>query len=223
MMIECIMRYIAVIITVLTLAAVAHADVYVYTDRNGTVLLTDKPYLENEGYARGRAWFSSPLLEYQSIIKHVSGAYRVDPTLVTAIISTESNFDELAISKTGAMGLMQLMPGTATQLGVEDPFDPKDNIEGGVKYLRYLIERFDGKIEHAVAAFNCGPSAVEKYGGIPPYGETRRYVKKVFDRYHGKKSMKLNPSYRRSVQKIVRNDGSILYTNTSPEAYLKRQ
>ena len=141
MMIKCNMKYVAVIITVLTLAAVAHADVYVYTDRAGTVLLTDKPYLENEGYAKGRTWSSSPLLEYQSIIKHISSIYRVDPTLVTAIISTESNFDELAISRTGAMGLMQLMPDTATHLGVEDPFDPKDNIEGGVKYLRYLPPR----------------------------------------------------------------------------------
>lgn len=223
MMIECNMRYIAVIIAVLAFATIARADMFVYTDGDGSVLLTDKSYLEHEGFTMGRTWKSSPIIEYQSIIKQVSGMYSVDPTLVTAIISTESNFDELAISSTGAMGLMQLMPDTATQLGVNNPFDPKENIEGGVKYLRYLIERFDGKIEHAVAAFNCGPTAVEKHGGIPPFGETRRYVKKVFDRYHGKKSMKLEPSRRRTVHKIVRSDGSILYTNTSPEAYLKRQ
>ncbi len=199
------------------------AEMYVYTDENGTLMLTDKPYLENDGFVRGRSWVSSPMHEYQSTIKRISARYRVDPTLVTAVISTESNFNELAISRSGAMGLMQLMPDTATHLGVRDPFDPKENIEGGVKYLRYLIERFKGNLEHAIAAYNSGPSTVDKFGGIPPYGETRRYVKKVFDRYHGKKSMYIPPYQSRTVRKIVRADGSIIYTNTSPEALVRTQ
>ena len=199
------------------------AEMYVYTDASGSLLITDKPYLENNGYIRGRTWTSSPLHEYQATIKRISAHYRVDPTLVTAVISTESNFNELAISRTGAMGLMQLMPDTATHLGVDDPFDPKENIEGGVKYLRYLIERFDGNLELAIAAYNSGPGTVEKFGAIPPFGETRRYVKKVFDRYHGKKSMYIPPSQNRTVRKIVRADGRIIYTNTSPEAFSKKQ
>ncbi len=232
-MIKFYMRHTAVLLTVLLvlfqlfgaglLTTAIAAEMYVYTDESGALLLTDKPYLENERLVRGRSWVSSPLHEYQDTIKRISARYSVDPTLVTAVISTESNFNELAISRSGAMGLMQLMPDTATHLGVQDPFDPKDNIEGGVKYLRYLIERFKGNLEHAIAAYNSGPSTVDKFGGVPPYGETRRYVKKVFDRYHGKKSMYISPSQNRTVRKIVRADGSIIYTNTSPEAYLRTQ
>ena len=232
-MIKFYMRYTAVLLTVLLVLfqffgaggvlTSSAAEMYIYTDENGTLLLTDKPYLENDGFIRGRSWVSSPMHEYQSTIKRISARYRVDPTLVTAVISTESNFNELAISRSGAMGLMQLMPDTATHLGVQDPFDPKDNIEGGVKYLRYLIERFKGDLELAVAAYNCGPSTVDRFGGVPPYGETRRYVKKVFDRYHGKKSMYISPSQSRTVRKIVRADGSIMYTNASPEAYIRTQ
>ena len=199
------------------------AEMYIYTDASGSLLITDKPYLENDGFVKGRSWESSPLHQYQATIKKVSAHYRVDPTLVTAVISTESNFNELAISRSGAMGLMQLMPDTATHLGVENPLDPTENIEGGVKYLRYLIERFDGDLELAIAAYNCGPTAVAKYGAIPPFGETRRYVKKVFDRYHGRKSMYIPPSQTRTVRKIVRANGSIIYTNTSPEAYLNKR
>ncbi len=232
-MIKFYMRYIAVLVAALLVifqlfgaggvSTSIAAEMYVYTDENGTLLLTDKPYLENESLARGRSWVSSPLHEFQSTIKRISARYRVDPTLVTAVISTESNFNELAISRSGAMGLMQLMPDTATHLGVQDPFDPKDNIEGGVKYLRYLIERFKGNLELAIAAYNCGPSTIDKFGGVPPYGETRRYIKKVFDRYHGKKSMYISPSQSRTVRKIVRSDGSIIYTNSSSEAYIRTQ
>jgi soluble lytic murein transglycosylase-like protein len=194
---------------------------YVYTDASGALFITDQPYLANDGFVKGRSWKSSPMHEYQDMIKSISARYRVNPKLVTAVIATESNFDELAISRTGAMGLMQLMPDTATHLGVRNPFDPKENIEGGVKYLRYLIERFNGDLELAVAAYNCGPTTVSKYGKIPPYGETRRYVKKVFDLYNGKKSMYISPSQSRTVRKIVRADGSTIYTNISPEAFLK--
>jgi len=218
------MRYLLVLIAVFMAAPPSWAEMYVYRDRSGMLLMTDKPYLDDsDEITKERQWSLSPIHEYQNLIKTISARYQVDPTLVTAIVSAESNFNEIAISRTGAMGLMQLMPDTATQLGVTDPFEPRDNIEGGVKYIRYLLERFDGNIEFAVAAYNCGPGAVEKHGGVPPYGETRRYVKKVFDRYHGKKEMYIEPAQRRTVRKIERPDGSIIYTNISSEALNKRK
>jgi len=106
----------------------------------------------------------------------------VDPDLVEAIIAVESAFNPLAVSAKGAMGLMQLMPTTASRYGVTDPFDPKDNIAGGVRYLRDLLHRFD-KLIHVLAAYNAGETAVEMYRGIPPYRETQQYVKKVLSRY----------------------------------------
>ena len=106
----------------------------------------------------------------------------VDPTLVEAIIAVESAFNPMAVSVKGAMGLMQLMPQTASRYGVADPFDPKQNVSGGVRYLRDLLMRFENLL-HAVAAYNAGERAVLRYQGLPPYPETQDYVRKVLDRY----------------------------------------
>ncbi len=107
----------------------------------------------------------------------------VDPALVKAIIANESGFDANATSPTGAQGLMQLEPGTAAQLGVADAYDPAQNIAGGTRYIGGLLERFHGDLRLAVAAYNAGPGAVEKYGGVPPYAETRNYVENVLGSY----------------------------------------
>ncbi|TAM62530.1 lytic transglycosylase domain-containing protein [bacterium] len=109
--------------------------------------------------------------------------WNVDPALVNAVIANESGFDPQATSKVGAMGLMQLMPATAAGLGVSDPYDPQQNVAGGVRYLRGLLDRFNGDVSLAVAAYNAGPGAVEKYGGVPPYKETQQYVAAVLDSY----------------------------------------
>ncbi len=112
-----------------------------------------------------------------------SRANNLSPALVKAIIRAESNGERLAVSPKGAQGIMQLMPFTARRLNVSDPFDPIENIEGGVRYIKELLGTFGGNLHHALAAYNAGPAAVKKYGGIPPYPETRSYVKRVMDYY----------------------------------------
>lgn len=118
-----------------------------------------------------------------SMIDEASAKYGVDSKLVQALVQQESGFNPNAKSKVGALGLMQLMPSTAKGLGVTNPMDPKQNIEGGVKYLRSMLDRFHGNTILALAAYNAGPNAVSKYDGVPPYKETQNYVKSILKNY----------------------------------------
>lgn len=120
---------------------------------------------------------------YEDLARRGAIAAGVDPALVAAVAKTESGFDPRATSATGAGGLMQLMPATAKSLGVADPYDPVQNVRGGAVYLHRLLERFHASVPLAVAAYNAGPGAVEHYGGIPPFDETREYVRRVMAAY----------------------------------------
>jgi hypothetical protein len=126
---------------------------------------------------------SHPASPYDTIIANVARDYRVPLSLVHSIIKAESGYDPWAISPKGAMGLMQLMPETAIQYKVQNVFDPEQNIVGGVKYLVDLIKLYEGDTKHVLAAYNAGQEAIKKYGGVPPYPETKNYIKKVMAAY----------------------------------------
>ena len=123
---------------------------------------------------------------FEKMIETVSSRYQVDPALVKAVVQSESNFDASAVSAAGAQGLMQLMPETAQDLGVEDALDPMQNLEGGVRYLKQMLNQYDGNVSLALAAYNAGPGAVAQYEGIPPYEETQTYVNRVLEQYRSK-------------------------------------
>lgn len=126
-----------------------------------------------------------PDSELEPVIARHADSQQLDPKLVRALIQVESGYNPSAVSRKGAVGLMQLMPTTASLLAVSDPYDPDENVRGGTAYLRRMIDRFQGRLELAVAAYNAGPGAVERHGGIPPYRETRDYVRRVLALYRG--------------------------------------
>lgn len=139
-----------------------------------------KPYLFT---SLPRYLFLSDSSYYDPYIRAVSKRHGIDFHLVKALIKAESKFDHLAVSPKGAMGLMQVMPATADHMGISNPFNPEENIEGGVRYLKWLLQTFDNDLKLALAAYNAGPNTVKRYGGVPPYSETRAYLKKVLKFY----------------------------------------
>jgi soluble lytic murein transglycosylase-like protein len=171
----------------LTSSSLASADIYKYVDAEGVIHLTNVPTESGIKYTlimrEKRVIFDRKLGEdiskYDHLITKASEKYSVDPALIKAVIKAESNFNHRAVSKKGARGLMQLMPATASSLHVQDSFHPESNIEGGVRYLRYLLNYFSGNLHLALAAYNAGENAVIRYGGIPPYPETQIYVRRV--------------------------------------------
>ncbi len=164
--------------------------IYYYQDDSGTHHFTDLPTSqEYRPFAFfGRTTVKTPGQLQQSIETH-SSSYQVDPDLIRAMIQVESSFDAGAVSLAGARGLMQIMPKTQKDLGLKDPFDADSNVEAGVRYYRWLLNRFQ-ETELALAAYNAGPSRVEKYDGIPPFEETVNYVDRVLDIYNNSKQVR---------------------------------
>jgi soluble lytic murein transglycosylase len=201
------------VIIILTAAEplVANAEIFKYVDKDGAIHYTNTPtYVQSSvvnlpplteanfqkyfptykglcpGFQNGVFTPLSYLpgqAAYDTQIKLCCKLYGLDCNLVRAVIRAESGFNPMAISPKGAMGLMQLMPDTSRDLGIDNPFDPRQNIDGGVRYLRMMLDRFNNNTELAVAAYNAGPEAVVKHGGIPPFDETQIYVKRVMDFY----------------------------------------
>ena len=170
------------------------SDVYVYKDKEGVMTFTNVP--DHPGYRRvirdsngqlsGAVESSNTpgsYTSYDDLIRSASDRYNIDADLIRAVIKVESDFNSVARSNKGAMGLMQLMPDTARLHKVIDVFDPIDNIEGGVRHLKLLLGRYQGDLELSLAAYNAGMKAVEKHGGIPPFSETREYVRRVLSYY----------------------------------------
>jgi soluble lytic murein transglycosylase-like protein len=172
-------------------ASPAAAQIYSWRDADGTLVLSDTPRAgggaQTTYEVHGAASMKStiPLASshrsapYDASINEHARRQGVAPDLVRAVIQVESAFNPVAVSNKGAMGLMQLMPATALELGVRNPFDPDQNIRGGVTYLKQLLTRYDQKVELALAAYNAGIGNVEKYGAVPPFKETRNYVNKI--------------------------------------------
>ncbi|HAM51293.1 MAG TPA: hypothetical protein DCP92_11625 [Nitrospiraceae bacterium] len=208
----------------------SEADIYKSVDEDGVICYTDIPLKKNavrimrtqtapvdtKDKVQAKAEIKNK--EFHGIVKEKSAKYNVDPSLVHAVIKAESNGNPYAVSKKGAQGLMQLMPTTARDLQVQNPFDPEENIDGGTRYLKYLIEKFNGDLTLALAAYNAGPKTVEKSGSVPQIPETREYVKKVLSFYGGAthypvesgSPMKERPE---RIYKLLTDEGTVLFTN----------
>jgi len=179
------------ILSFLLWPVVSGADIYRYVDREGVIHYSNTQpdekftlYLREGPKAAPRAASALPGGGWMTgYVDRVSRANDLPPALVHAIIKAESNGQRKAVSPKGAKGVMQLMPFTSKRLRVADPFDPIENIEGGIKYIKELLVTFEGDLTNTIAAYNAGPAAVRKYGGVPPYQETRLYVRRVMDLY----------------------------------------
>lgn len=207
-------------------AEAARADSYRLIDRDGVVHLTNAP---TDPRYRGlpvvsgtsTGWLrmtETSQHQYAAEIREISSRHGVDPRLVESVIRAESAFNPTAVSRTGARGLMQLMPKTAVMLGVRDSFNPRENIEGGVRHLRYLLDRYPGNVSLAVAAYNAGENAVDAHRGIPPYAETQQYVQRVL--HGGAWSGRSVGSLPKSVYRYSGPNGSVTYSNLPPGSRL---
>ena len=177
-------------------AALAHTQIYTYVDPDGVRHFTDMPdnsrykrlFLSPQDRTESGDHYDSMLLakatQYDSIIETAAVSAQVEADLLRAVIVVESGFNSRAVSKRGAVGLMQLMPATATRYGVANPYDPNQNVHGGARYLKFLINRFGQDVKLALAAYNAGEDAVDRSGGqIPPFAETQAYVPRVLKIY----------------------------------------
>lgn len=186
------------------------AQVRVLTREDGTKLIYNENPAQRTRRLSGKL-HSVPVAEWQPLITRHAESQGLPPRLVQAVIQAESGYNARAVSNKGCIGLMQLKPSTARELDVDDPYDPDQNVRGGSTYLRQMLDRF-GRVELALAAYNAGPGAVERHKGVPPYAETREYVRRVLHLYNG---AEWTPGSSTAVGRrphVVRRDGKILIT-----------
>jgi soluble lytic murein transglycosylase len=205
-------------------AAVADAQIFRYIAADGSIHYANAPMTGNyRPYSiRSEVGFSKLKAgkpnrnHYYPMIDKTARAHQMDPALIRAVVKAESDYDPRAVSSAGALGLMQLMPGTAQDLAVNNPFDPEENVRGGVQYLRYLLTRFNGDTSLALAAYHAGEQNVERHNGVPPIEATRTYIKRVLS-YH-KKYRQTMPDMEPAIYR-VRSGDSVHYTTTPPAEY----
>jgi hypothetical protein len=175
--------------------------------------------------ASAAAVVDSHAVDLKDVVNEASGRYRLDPDLVNSVIRAESGFNVRAVSRKGAQGLMQLMPGTASQLGVPNAFDPAANVDGGTRYLRELLERYNFDLVKALAAYNAGTKRVEQYGGVPPYYETRAYVGRIVRDFNKKKLAQKSAVAQKSSKKksAVRVSGAKAQIDEKPSLSQARE
>lgn len=224
--------WLATLVILALSASAGEAAVYVSMGQDGTAIYTDAP--TRPDFQPLPAFGLPPSVDimrgqYADLIDRIAAQHAVDPRLVRAIIRVESNFEPLAISRKGAQGLMQLMPATAGRFAVGNPFNPAENIRGGVQYLRTLLDMFPGKLTLALAAYNAGENAVLKHRGIPPYRETQDYVARVLKQLDRPEMGTLTasaappaeagppaPAPQAAVYRTVDADGTPRYSNVAP-------
>jgi hypothetical protein len=212
---------------VLAGAVPSGAETFQFVGPDGTVHFTNAPSdprykrmagipKDSSGTAEGllRVPASVPRASLTETIREAAQRHGVPEELVSAVIRVESGFNVRAVSRKGARGLMQLMPGTAAILGVRDSFDPAENIDGGVRHLRGLLDRYDNNLPFALAAYNAGEGAVNTHGGIPPYAETQAYVARILAILGGEPL--LNVASSGANYRYVAEDGAVVYSNIPP-------
>ncbi len=199
----------------LALYGVAAAKVCKWIDKDGTLwFVSCKANTPQRRILRAPSGKDVPP-EIDAVIERVAKEENMDPDLIRAVVAVESDFNPKAVSSSGAMGLMQLMPQTAAIYNVEDPWDPYQNVKAGTRYLKHLLKQYNNDLRLALAAYNAGPTTVNNYGGVPPYSSTKRYISKVMSRYPSK-NVSAEPVLarrERGIRRVVLPDGSVLYTN----------
>lgn len=179
------MGILVAVLSVFVTVPVAQADIYMFIDSQGVLHFTNTPTSSQyKLYIKERPKPAAATIKYDGIIQEASDKFDLSFFLIKAIIKVESDFDSRAVSKKGALGLMQIMPQNLQAFNIREPYDPKDNIMGGSRYFKSLIERYSGKLPLALAAYNAGPTIVDKYRNIPPIKETEDYVKKVMKYFY---------------------------------------
>lgn len=218
------------IVIMLFVSVESQADIYKYVSDDGTVLFTDAPIDRNGKVVsreRKKSYASNKVagkpyvrnVHYHTMAEEKAAQHNIDPRLVKAVIRAESNWNPNAVSPKGALGLMQLMPSTASILGVSNPLNPEDNIDGGIRYLKYLLNKFGGNLTLALAAYNAGPKLVERIRTVPSIPETVTYVNRVINYYSGNNFVPVQGDFsgikkQGRIQKMVLKDGTVLFTNS---------